>query len=69
MNFGLSPAGRSESFESEIRAQMATLNPTILIVGARILEVMFFTGLVGCAAVVSISWVSIFKTGFTAGEE
>jgi hypothetical protein len=37
----------------------------LLIWGARILEVMFFAGLVGCAAVVVISWVSIFKEGFS----
>lgn len=47
---------------------MATLNPTLLIVGARILETMFFVGLVGCVAVVSISWVSILK-GFRSDEE
>ena len=28
-------------------------------------EVLFFTGLVGCVLVVVISWVSIFKTGFS----
>lgn len=31
----------------------------------RVLEVMFFAGLIGCAAVVVISWVSIFKSGFS----
>jgi hypothetical protein len=31
----------------------------------RVLEVMFFAGLIGCAAVVIISWVSIFKSGFS----
>jgi hypothetical protein len=30
-----------------------------------VLEVMFFTGLVGCSLVVVISWVSIFKEGFS----
>jgi hypothetical protein len=28
-------------------------------------EVMFFTGLIGCSLVVIISWVSIFKDGFS----
>jgi hypothetical protein len=28
------------------------------------LEMMFFTGLAGCALVVMISWISIFKEGF-----
>ena len=36
-----------------------------MILGAHILEAMFFTGLVGCAAVVVISWISIFKSGFS----
>ena len=31
----------------------------------RVLAVMFFTGLIGCAAVVIISWISIFQSGFT----
>ena len=29
------------------------------------LEFMFFTGLIGCASVVIISWISIFKSGFS----
>ena len=28
-------------------------------------EILFFTGLAGCVLVVVISWVSIFKTGFS----
>ncbi|HLY43081.1 MAG TPA: hypothetical protein VKR52_17845 [Terracidiphilus sp.] len=31
----------------------------------RTVEIMFFTGLVGCAGVVVISWISIFKDGFS----
>ncbi len=46
---------------------MISQNPMIL--GARILEVMFFTGLVGCSAVVLISWVSIFKSGFSSNDD
>jgi hypothetical protein len=30
-----------------------------------VVEVLFFTGLIGCALVVTISWISIFKTGFS----
>lgn len=30
----------------------------------RVLEGLFFIGLVGCALVVIISWVSIFAEGF-----
>jgi hypothetical protein len=40
-----------------------------MILGARILEGMFFTGLIGCAAVVGISWVSIFKEGFSNDDQ
>jgi hypothetical protein len=37
----------------------------IEIIIMRVIEVAFFTGLIGCAAVVVISWVSILKEGFT----
>jgi hypothetical protein len=30
-----------------------------------VVEVLFFTGLIGCTAVVVISWISIFKSGFS----
>jgi hypothetical protein len=37
-----------------------------LAVGAlRVLEVMFFVGLVGCAAGIVMSWIDILKDGFT----
>jgi len=35
----------------------------------RVLEVMFFTGLFGCSLVVVISWISIFKDGFSDEED
>jgi hypothetical protein len=31
----------------------------------RILEVLFFTGILGCLVVVVLSWISIFKSGFS----
>jgi hypothetical protein len=31
----------------------------------RILECMFFAGLIGCAFVVVLSWISILKDGFS----
>jgi len=34
----------------------------------RVLEGTFFTGLIGCILVVTISWVSIFRTGFRRGD-
>jgi hypothetical protein len=43
----------------------AAMHLSLMFLGAHILEVMFFTGLVGCVAVVVISWISIFKEGFT----
>jgi len=30
----------------------------------RLVEFMFFTGLLGCTAVVVFSWISIFGSGF-----
>ena len=35
----------------------------------RIVEILFFTGIIGCAAVVLISWVSIFKEGFSNSKD
>lgn len=34
-------------------------------IAARVLQVAFFMGLVGCASVVVVSWISIFKDGFS----
>ena len=31
----------------------------------RVLEVMFFTGLLGCAVVVVLSWISVGRDSFT----
>ncbi len=35
----------------------------------RVVEVVFFTGLIGCALVVIFSWISIFGDGFTNDED
>ncbi len=37
----------------------------LMVWGMYVLEGMFFTGLVGCILVVLVSWVSIFKEGFS----
>jgi hypothetical protein len=37
----------------------------IVVVFFRVIEYVFFTGLFGCAVVVAVSWVSIFRDGFT----
>lgn len=34
-------------------------------IAARILQIAFFAGLAGCASVVVVSWISIFKDGLT----
>jgi hypothetical protein len=36
-----------------------------MVLAMRIVEILFFTGLIGCAVVVVVSWVSIFKEGFS----
>jgi hypothetical protein len=39
----------------------------LVLLGVHAIEVMFFTGLLGCALVVVISWISIFKSDFADG--
>jgi hypothetical protein len=34
-----------------------------------ILEIMFFTGLIGCVGVVFLSWISILKSAFSEKSE
>lgn len=34
----------------------------------KVLEVLFFTGLVGCVVVVAISWVTVSRGGFSREE-
>jgi hypothetical protein len=34
-----------------------------------LLEVMFFTGLVGCSLTVILSWISILKSAFSNDDE
>jgi hypothetical protein len=37
----------------------------LMLLSKDILEVMFFTGLIGCVAVVIFSWISILKSAFS----
>ena len=37
----------------------------LMLFAAHALEVLFFTGLIGCVGVVIISWISIFSNGFS----
>ena len=41
------------------------MNHSFLLFAMRVIEVMFFTGLVGCATVIVVSWISIFGEGFS----
>lgn len=46
---------------------MTTLK--LMIFTKNTLEIMFFTGLIGCASVVLFSWVSIVKSAFSDDDE
>jgi hypothetical protein len=37
----------------------------IIAFAARVLEVMFFTGLIGCALMIIVSWIEIFADGLS----
>jgi hypothetical protein len=41
----------------------------IMLWATYVLDVMFFTGLVGCVAVVTISWVSIVRDSLSDSDE
>ncbi|MDR3723129.1 MAG: hypothetical protein P4K83_01400 [Terracidiphilus sp.] len=49
-------------------ASYAVMAYTFAIWMIRALEVMFFTGLFGCALAVVFSWISIFGVVFKRGE-
>ncbi len=42
---------------------------SFLVLATKIVEVLFFVGIVGCVLVVTISWVSIFKEGFKNSDD
>jgi len=42
---------------------------SIVVLATKIIEVLFFVGIVGCLLVVTISWISIFKEGFSKTDE
>jgi hypothetical protein len=42
---------------------------SLMLLATKIVVVLFFVGLVGCVLVVAISWVSIFKEGFSKTDE
>ena len=48
---------------------MPTMLHSLLVLATKIVEVMFFVGIVGCVLVVTISWVSIFKEGFRTSDD
>jgi hypothetical protein len=45
------------------------MSHSLLLLATQIIEVMFFVGLVGCVLVVAISWISIFKEGFSQADD
>ena len=48
---------------------VATMTLTLMLAWKYLMEAMFFSGLVGCASVVIVSWVSIFKDGFSSEDD
>jgi hypothetical protein len=42
---------------------------SLMILATKVVEVLFFVGIVGCLLVVAISWISIFKEGFSKNDE
>ncbi len=42
---------------------------SLLVLATKIVEILFFVGIVGCVLVVTISWVSIFKEGFKTSDD
>ena len=36
----------------------------LIVLSMRLVVFLFFTGLLGCASVVVLSWISIFSSGF-----
>lgn len=42
---------------------------SVLVLATKLVEVLFFVGIVGCVLVVAISWVSIFREGFRNSDD
>jgi hypothetical protein len=51
------------------RSQVLNMLHSLLVLATKIVEAMFFIGIVGCVLVVTISWVSIFKEGFRTSDD
>ena len=50
--------------DSPIEA-LVTWTFKLAVLALHLVEIVFFLGIVGCASVVVISWVSIFSEGFS----
>ena len=48
---------------------MTSMLDMIFALGLRVLEVMFFAGLIGCAITVIMSWISILRDGLAKDDE
>lgn len=42
---------------------------SLMVLATKLIEILFFVGIVGCVLVVTISWVSIFKEGFKNSDD
>jgi hypothetical protein len=42
---------------------------SLLLLATKVVEVLFFVGIVGCVLVVTISWISIFKEGLSNSDD
>ena len=42
---------------------------SLLVFATKVVEVLFFVGIIGCVLVVTISWISIFKEGFSKTDD
>jgi len=42
---------------------------SLLVLATKVVEVLFFVGILGCVLVVTISWVSIFREGFKNSDD
>ena len=54
--------------DNGILAPPISMVDTIIAFIAHVLVVMFFTGLIGCAFMIIVSWIEICSDGFTSDE-
>lgn len=52
-------------FEVLEKGSGSLMGYSLAVLATKIITILFFSGLIGCCLVVVISWVSIFKEGFS----